>query len=141
MARIKATPAAVETIGRLREKHGPIVIHQSGGCCAGSAPMCVTAEELPAGAGDVELGDVAGVPFLIDAELHRRLGCPDFLLDAVPGREDTFSLEGSEGVHLTSRVVPTRGAVGSAATAKAQNREDRSAERVRPGGAPCRAGP
>jgi len=109
MARIEATPAAVATIGRLREKHGPIVIHQSGGCCAGSAPMCVTAEELPQGAGDIQLGDVAGVPFLIDAELHRRLGSPDFLLDVADGREDTFSLEGAEGVHLTTRLVPRQG--------------------------------
>jgi uncharacterized protein len=106
MGRIDATPATVEAIGRLRERHGPIVIHQSGGCCAGSAPMCVTAEELPQGAGDVELGEVAGVPFLIDAELHRRLGSPDFLLDVDDGREDTFSLEGSEGLHFTTRVVP-----------------------------------
>lgn len=94
------------TIGRLRERHGPIVIHQSGGCCAGSTPMCLTADELPPGPGDVSLGDVAGVPFLIDADLHRRLGSPDFLLDVADGREDTFSLEGSEGVHLTTRVVP-----------------------------------
>ncbi|MGH2936896.1 MAG: DUF779 domain-containing protein [Solirubrobacterales bacterium] len=106
MPRIEATPAAVETIGRLREKHGPIVLHQSGGCCAGSAPMCLAADELPAGAGDIELGRVAGVPFLIDADLHRRLGSPDFLLDVMPGREDTFSLEGSDGLHFTTRMRP-----------------------------------
>jgi len=106
MPRIEATPAAMETIGRLREKHGPIVIHQSAGCCAGSAPMCLTVDELPPGAGDIELGEVAGVPFVIDAELHRRLGGPDFVIDVVPGREDTFSLEGAEDVHFTTRVVP-----------------------------------
>ncbi len=109
MAQIEATPAAAETIGRLREKHGPIVLHQSGGCCAGSAPMCLTAEELPAGAGDVELGEVGGVPFLIDADLHRALGEPDFTLDIAPGREDTFSLEGADGVHFTTRVRPSDG--------------------------------
>ncbi len=59
---VEATPAAVETIGRLRERHGPIVLHQSGGCCAGSAAMCLTADELPAGSGDIELGEIAGVP-------------------------------------------------------------------------------
>ncbi|MFT3863359.1 MAG: DUF779 domain-containing protein [Solirubrobacterales bacterium] len=106
MARVEATPAAVETIGRLREKHGPIVIHQSAGCCAGSAPMCLTIDELPPGAGDVQLGEVGGVPFVIDADLHRRLGSPDFLFDVAAGREDTFSLEGAEGVHFTTRVVP-----------------------------------
>lgn len=109
MPRIEATPAAMETIGRLREKHGPIVIHQSGGCCAGSAPMCLTAEELPPGSGDVELGDVAGVPFLIDAELHRRLGSPDFTLDVAAGGEDTFSLEGTEGLHFTTLIRPRGG--------------------------------
>jgi len=103
---VEATPAAVEAIGRLREKHGPIVIHQSGGCCAGSAAMCLTADELPPGPGDVQLGEVGGVPFLIDADLHRRLGSPGFLLDIAPGREDTFSLEGCDGVHFTTRVRP-----------------------------------
>lgn len=106
MSRIEVTPAAVETLARLRAKHGAIVLHQSGGCCAGSAAMCLRADELPPGAGDIELGVVAGVPFLIDADLHRALGNPDFLLDVVPGREDTFSLEGSEGVHFTTRVRP-----------------------------------
>ena len=43
-------------------------------------------------------------------DLHRRLGSPDFLLDVAPGGEDTFSLENAEGVHLTTRVVPVRGA-------------------------------
>ena len=103
---IEATPAALEAIGRLRQKHGPIVLHQSGGCCAGSAPMCLTADELPPGPGDVHLGDVAGVPFLIDADLHTRLGTPGFVLDVAEGSEDTFSLEGSEGLHFTTRVLP-----------------------------------
>jgi len=110
MARIEATPAAIEAIGRLRRKHGPIVLHQSGGCCAGSAPMCLAADELPPGPGDVVLGDVAGVPFLIDADLHDRLGAPEFTLDVADGSEDTFSLEGLEGLHFTTRPRPvTRG--------------------------------
>ncbi len=106
MARVEATPAALAAIGRLREEHGPIVLHQSGGCCAGSATMCLTAEELPPGPGDIELGRVGGVPFLIDADLHRALGEPDFTLDLAPGSEDTFSLEGLEGSHFTTRVCP-----------------------------------
>jgi uncharacterized protein (DUF779 family) len=106
MTHIEATPAALETIGRLRERHGAVVLHQSGGCCAGSAAMCLGADELPEGSGDIQLGMVGGVPFLIDADLHRRLGSPDFLLDVVAGREDTFSLEGADGVHFTTRVVP-----------------------------------
>ncbi|MGV1049987.1 MAG: DUF779 domain-containing protein [Solirubrobacterales bacterium] len=103
MASVQATPAAVETIARLREKHGSIVFHQSGGCCDGSAAMCLLADELPPGPGDVELGRIGGVPFLIDAEQHRRWGRPDFLIDVAPGAAESFSLEGSEGVHFVSR--------------------------------------
>ncbi len=65
---VTATPAAVETIERLREKHGSIVFHPSGGCGDGTAALCLRADELPPGPNDVELGEIGGVPFLIDAE-------------------------------------------------------------------------
>jgi len=103
MASVDATPAAVETIERLRRKHGSIVFHQSGGCCDGSAPMCLTTAELPAGPNDVVLGEIATVPFLIDTEQYERWGRPDFILDVAPGAPGGFSLEGSEGVRFVSR--------------------------------------
>jgi uncharacterized protein (DUF779 family) len=103
MPSVQATPAAVEMIERLREKHGPIVFHQSGGCCDGSAAMCLGADELPPGPNDVELGQIAGVPFLIDRDQYERWGRPDFLIDVAPGGSDSFSLEGPEGVHFVSR--------------------------------------
>lgn len=106
MASVRATPAAVETIDRLRRKHGPIVFHQSGGCCDGSDAMCLLAEDLPPGPNDVELGRIDGVPFLIDADLYARWGRPDFLLDVVPGEAGGFSLEGGEGVRFVSRPAP-----------------------------------
>lgn len=53
---VTATPAAVETIERLREKHGSIVFHQSGGSCDGSAAMCLRADELPPGGTTSSLG-------------------------------------------------------------------------------------
>jgi uncharacterized protein (DUF779 family) len=106
MPEVRATPAAVTTLERLRERHGDLVLHQSGGCCAGSTAMCLGVDELPPGPHDISLGEVGGVPFLIDADLHRRLGSPDFLLDVAPGREDTFSLEGADDVHFTTRVRP-----------------------------------
>lgn len=106
MAEVSATPGAERTLRRLRERHGELVLHQSGGCCAGSAAMCLRADELPAGPHDLSLGEIAGVPFLIDADLHRALGSPGFLLDVAAGREDTFSLEGADGLHFTVRVLP-----------------------------------
>jgi len=103
MPSVQATPAAVETIERLRRRHDSIVLHQSGGCCDGSDAMCLLAHELPPGPGDLELGEVAGVPFLIDAEQYERWGRPDFILDVAPGAPGGFSLEGSEGVRFVSR--------------------------------------
>ena len=103
MASVHATPAAVETIERLREKHGAIVFHQSGGCCDGSAAMCLTQAELPPGPNDVLLGEIASVPFVIDRDQHERWGRPSFEIDVAPGASESFSLEGAEGVHFISR--------------------------------------
>jgi uncharacterized protein (DUF779 family) len=104
----KGTAAAVETIERLRDKHGPIVFHQSGGCCEGSCAMCLTESELPPGPNDIELGRIAGVPFLIDRDQYERWGRPEFLIDVAPGASDSFSLEGSEGVHFVTRIPGNR---------------------------------
>ena len=103
MSSVQATPAAVEAIERLREQHGSIVFHQSGGCCDGSAPMCLTTAELPAGPNDVVLGEIATVPFLIDTEQYERWGRPEFEIDLAPGAAESFSLEGADGVHFVSR--------------------------------------
>jgi uncharacterized protein (DUF779 family) len=105
---VTATAAAVEAIERLREKHGSIVFHQSGGCCEGSAAMCLTEAELPAGPNDVRLGCIAGAPFLIDRDQFERWGRPEFLIDVVPGAGEGFSLEGPEGIHFVSRAPTTK---------------------------------
>ncbi len=38
--RVTATPEALTMIEKLSASHGPLLFHQSGGCCDGSAPMC-----------------------------------------------------------------------------------------------------
>ena len=46
LARITATPAAREAIRLLCAARGaPVMFVQSGGCCAGSTPMCFPAGE------------------------------------------------------------------------------------------------
>ena len=60
-SRVQATPRALEELERLKERHGALVIHQSGGCCDGSSPICLPAAELPAGPGDVLLGKVSAL--------------------------------------------------------------------------------
>lgn len=101
MGSVIATPAAVDAIERLRVRHGTLAFHQSGGCCEGSAPMCLTEAELPAGPNDIQLGEIGGVPFLIDRDQYQRWGCPDFVVDVALGAADSFSLEARDGVHFT----------------------------------------
>ncbi len=40
VARVVATPAAVEAIELMVAERGPVMFFQSGGCCDGSLPMC-----------------------------------------------------------------------------------------------------
>ena len=103
-AAVGATRAALEVIRHLGAAHGPLVFFQSGGCCEGSAAMCLKAGELPVGAGDRRLGEIGGVPFYIDAEQYERWGRPRFVIDVADGAAEGFSLEGLEGVHFISRL-------------------------------------
>ncbi len=102
-ARVTVTPQAADKIRALAARHGPLVLHQSGGCCDGSSPMCLLADELPPGPGDRLLGEVAGTPFYIDADQDRRWGEPEFLIDIQPGAATSFSLEGTDDVHFVIR--------------------------------------
>jgi uncharacterized protein (DUF779 family) len=107
MEALSATDAALAELARLRERHGPLMLFQSGGCCDGSSPLCLHEGELLLGPGDLSLGEVAGVPFYVDAELYERWRRPAFVLDLADGAGDTFSLEGVDGVHFVSR-TPAR---------------------------------
>ena len=111
--RVRATPAALQAIARLTERHGPVVLHQSGGCCDGSSPICLPANELPPGPGDVLLGHVGGTPVYIDGQQDERWRRPDLIIDVSPGAAMGFSLEGSNELHfvtLTAKAVAGRAA-------------------------------
>lgn len=104
--RILSTPAADATIAMLADKHGPLMFHQSGGCCDGSAPMCYPAGEFRVGGQDVLLGHVgtpAAVPVWIGAAQFAYWRHTQVTIDVVPGRGAGFSLEGPEGVRFIVR--------------------------------------
>lgn len=103
-ARILATPAAEAMIAHLAERHGPLMFHQSGGCCDGSAPMCFPAGEFRVGAQDVLLGHVAGsVPVWIGAAQFEYWRHTQVTIDLVPGRGAGMSLESPEGQRFIVR--------------------------------------
>ena len=105
--RVLATGAARALIAELREAHGPLLFHQSGGCCDGSAPMCFQQTEFRVGARDVLLGTVEGAPFYMGAAQFEYWKHTQLTLDVVPGRGAGFSLEAPRGVRflIRSRVL------------------------------------
>lgn len=107
MDSVVATTRAIEAIMRLRVRHGTIAFHQSGGSFDGSAPMCLAEADLPAGLDDIQLGEIGGVPFLVDRDQYECWGRPDFFVDLAPGATEGLSLEAVDGVHFTSRAHAT----------------------------------
>ncbi len=102
-ARVVATEAAERMIARLAERHGPLMFHQSGGCCDGSSPMCYPKGEFRTGAQDVLLGEVGGAEVYIGAAQHELWSHTQLIIDVVPGRGAGFSLEAPEGVRFLTR--------------------------------------
>jgi hypothetical protein len=84
-------------------EHGPLLFHQSGGCCDGSAPMCFPANEFRVGARDVLLGALEGCPFYMGAEQFEHWKHTHLTIDVVPGRGSGFSLEAPRGVRVLVR--------------------------------------
>ncbi|MGD0472091.1 MAG: DUF779 domain-containing protein [Candidatus Velthaea sp.] len=101
--RVDATPAAAQLIERLRERHGPIMFHQSGGCCDGSSPMCYPVGDLLLGSADVRLGEIAGAGFYMSASQFEYWQHTKLIIDVVEGRGGMFSLENGEGVRFLTR--------------------------------------
>ena len=91
--RIKVTVAALELIARLKKLHGPLMFHQSGGCCDGSAPMCFEEGEFKVGSNDVCLGIIAGCKFYMSADQFEYWRHTQLTLDVSPGRGSSFSIE------------------------------------------------
>ncbi|MBW4025951.1 MAG: DUF779 domain-containing protein [Acidobacteria bacterium] len=100
---ILVTPAAEALIAKLRAKHGPLMFHQSGGCCDGSSPMCFAQGEFLLGDSDHFLGTIAEAPFYMNQSQFEYWKHTQLILDVVPGRGGMFSLENPEGVRFLIR--------------------------------------
>ena len=101
--RVVATEAALELITRLRARHGPLIFHQSGGCCDGSSPMCYAEGDLITGDSDRRIGEIGGCAFFIGAAQFDYWRHTQLVIDVVPGRGGMFSLENGEGVRFLTR--------------------------------------
>ena len=101
--RVLITAEAAAMVAKLKTIHGPLMFHQSGGCCDGSAPMCFPAGDFKVGAQDVRLGEIAGCYFYIGAAQFEYWRHPQLIIDVGPGRGAGFSVEAPEGVRFLTR--------------------------------------
>ncbi|MET0339643.1 MAG: DUF779 domain-containing protein [Polyangiales bacterium] len=101
--RVTATESARELVRTLHAEHGPLLFHQSGGCCDGSAPMCFPRGDFRVGQNDVRLGEVEGAPFYIGGQQFEVWRHTQLVIDVVPGRGAGFSLEAPRGVRFLTR--------------------------------------
>jgi hypothetical protein len=104
------TEAAQALIDKLTAKYGPLMFHQSGGCCDGSSPMCYSLGEFMVGDSDVLLATIGeagdgktGAPFYMSKPQFEYWKHTQLILDVVPGRGGMFSLDNSEGVRFLIR--------------------------------------
>ena len=96
------TAAAADLLHDLQRRHGPVMFHQSGGCCDGSSPMCYPAGEFITGDADVLLGSIDpgdGAP--IEVWMSRNQFAywehTHLTIDVVDGRGAGFSVEAPTG--------------------------------------------
>ena len=145
--RVVATDAARDLIATLRAKHGPLMFHQSGGCCDGSSPMCYALGEFMVGGADVLLGDLEGCPFYMGEDQFAYWEHTQLIIDAVPGRGGAFAGQ-RRGPALPAalaavlgRGMGERGAGGpglrtGSATAQGQSRSRETGSRAQSAAAP-----
>ena len=108
-ARVDFTSLAAELLLKLTQVNGPLMFHQSGGCCDGSAPMCYLDGEFRVGGADVLLAELEvpeiskPIKFWMSAAQFEYWKHTHLTIDVVPGRGGGFSLESPEGVRFIIR--------------------------------------
>jgi uncharacterized protein (DUF779 family) len=107
--RVALTAEAADLLRRLTELHGPLMFHQSGGCCDGSSPMCFPDGEFRTGASDIQLGDLVvdgldkPISFWMSRNQFEYWKHTHLTVDVVKGRGSGFSVEAPEGVRFLIR--------------------------------------
>jgi hypothetical protein len=101
--KVTATPAALKLLADICADHGPVLFHQSGGCCDGSSPMCYPVGDFVIGDRDVLLGHIGGMPFYIGAAQFEVWKHTDLIIDVVPGRGGMFSLDNGRELRFLTR--------------------------------------
>ena len=107
-SRVEVTDAAADMLRKMTGVHGPLMFHQSGGCCDGSSPMCFPVGMFRIGSSDVllqtlEVDGLAPIEFFMSASQFEYWKYTHLTVDVVQGRGSGFSVEAPEGVRFMIR--------------------------------------
>lgn len=108
VSRVGMTQAALDLVSSLEQVHGPLMFHQSGGCCDGSSPMCFPDGDFKTGGSDILLGTFMlpsgnALAFWMSREQFEYWRHTHLTLDVVDGRGSGFSVEAPEGKRFLIR--------------------------------------
>lgn len=106
--RVDVSDAAAELLRELTAQHGPLMFHQSGGCCDGSSPMCYPIGMFITGPSDVRIGalEIEGldpIEVFMSESQFQYWKYTHLTIDVVPGRGAGFSVEGPTGMRFLIR--------------------------------------
>ena len=106
--RVEVSAEAAALLRVLTAQHGPLMFHQSGGCCDGSAPMCFPVGMFLTGSGDVLLGELdigldRTVPVYMSESQFEYWKYTHLTIDVVDGRGSGFSVEAPTGRRFLTR--------------------------------------
>lgn len=101
--RVLITEEAKKVIETLRQKHGKLMFHQSGGCCDGSSPMCYSDGDFLVGSADIWLGEIDGCDFWMAKDQFEFFKHTELTIDVTPGRGASFSLEIPLGLRFVTK--------------------------------------
>ena len=93
MNRVAITKQAATIVAQIQEKNPTLIFHQSGGCCDGSSPMLLPAEDFYLDNSDVFLGEIAGIKYYMNQDQYEYWKHTHLTVDITEGRGASFSLE------------------------------------------------
>jgi len=101
--RVAITEKAIKILNQIKDKHGELIFHQSGGCCDGSAPMVFEEGDMYLDDSDILLGQLEGVNYYMNKDQFEYWKHTHLTIDATAGRGSSFSLEIPLGVRFIIR--------------------------------------
>lgn len=93
MKKVIATDLAQALIKELQGQHSELILIHSEGCCDGTSPICMTADDFYLGSQYKQIGEVLDVPYYMHNSNFTYWQHMQIVIDVIDGIGNSFSLE------------------------------------------------